>query len=128
MSLVLDLLVCVLALVGLAAIALAVLLGRPLKAPPPLASVLDGALQIEPEGLPELSRFQGRDGTWLAYRLYRAGRPPQERSPRPPRPRLGRRLRADECDRQRPGECGLRGGLGRFPRPWRLGDARRRRL
>lgn len=70
MSLLLDCLVGLLALVGLAAVALAVMLGRPLKSPPPLASVLDGALHIDPEGLPELSRFQGRDGTWLAYRLY----------------------------------------------------------
>ncbi len=70
MSLVLDLFVWLLALVGFAAIALAVMLGRPLKVPAPLASVLDGAMQIDADGLPELSRFQGRDGTWLAYRLY----------------------------------------------------------
>jgi alpha-beta hydrolase superfamily lysophospholipase len=70
MSLLLDLLIGLLALVGLAAIVIAVMLGRPLKPPPPLASVLDGAMQIDPEGLPELSRFQGRDGTWLACRLY----------------------------------------------------------
>lgn len=70
MSLVLYLLFWLLALVGLAAIALTVMLGRPLKPPPALASVLDGAMQIDAEGLPELSRYQGRDGTWLAYRLY----------------------------------------------------------
>ena len=65
-----DLLLWLLALVGVAAIALAVLLSRPLKPPPPLASILDGALRIEVDGLPELSRFQARDGTWLAYRRY----------------------------------------------------------
>ena len=65
-----DLIVIVLALVGAAAIVLAVMLARPLTAPPPLASILDGALQIDPEAVPELSRFQARDGTWLAYRLY----------------------------------------------------------
>ena len=70
--LLLDLLLWPLALVGVGAIVLAVLLTRPLKPPPPLASILDGALQIEAEGLPELSRFQARDGTWLAYRRYPA--------------------------------------------------------
>lgn len=70
MSLLFDLLVLLLALSGLAAIALAAMLARPLKPPPPLASVLDGALQIDPEGLPPLSRFQARDGTWLGYRRY----------------------------------------------------------
>ena len=29
-------------------------------------------MKISREGLPELSRFQARDGTWLAYRLYPA--------------------------------------------------------
>ncbi len=58
------------ALVGLAMVVLAVMLSRPLKAPPPLRSVLDGALELDADGLPELDRFQARDGTWLAYRLY----------------------------------------------------------
>ncbi len=66
----LDLLISLFALVGVAAIVLAVLLSRPLKPPPPLASILDGALQIEADGLPELLHFQARDGTWLAYRRY----------------------------------------------------------
>ncbi len=69
---VLDLLLSLLALAGAVALVLAVLLSRPLRPPPPLASILDGALQIEADGLPELSRFQARDGTWLAYRRYRA--------------------------------------------------------
>ena len=68
----LDLLLLLLALLGVAAVATVVLLSRPLKPPPPLASILDGALQIDPGGLPELSRFQARDGTWLAYRRYPA--------------------------------------------------------
>lgn len=72
MSLLVDGVVLVLALIGLAAVILAVMLARPLTPPPPLQSVLDGALQIEPDGLPELSRFQARDGTWLAYRRYPA--------------------------------------------------------
>jgi pimeloyl-ACP methyl ester carboxylesterase len=70
--LLLDFLLSLLAVVGVAAIVLAVLLSRPLKPPPPLASVLDGALQIDPDGVPELTRFQARDGTWLAYRRYPA--------------------------------------------------------
>lgn len=68
----LDLALWLLALAGAAAIVLVVLLSRPLKPPPPLASILDGALQIEAGGLPEFSRFQARDGTWLATRRYPA--------------------------------------------------------
>src|SRR5271165_4442110 len=72
MVLFVSFLVLLLALVGLAAVALVFMLGRPLKPPPALASVLDGARQIDAEGLPELSRFQARDGAWIAYRLYPA--------------------------------------------------------
>src|SRR5208337_3177696 len=39
---------------------------------PPLASIHEGAMQIDASGAPALSRFQARDGTWLAYRLYPA--------------------------------------------------------
>ena len=58
------------ALVGLAAVALGAMLASPLKAPPPLASIQAGAMAIGSEGRPDLSRFQARDGTSLAYRLY----------------------------------------------------------
>jgi pimeloyl-ACP methyl ester carboxylesterase len=58
--------------VGCAATALGAMLASPLKAPPPLASIHEGALQIDETGKPDLSRFQARDGTWLAYRLYPA--------------------------------------------------------
>ena len=61
-----------LALIGVAAIALAVMLATPLTQPPPLASIQAGAMAIPQEGKPDLSRFQARDGTWLAYRLYAA--------------------------------------------------------
>ncbi len=54
------------------AIVLTVLLSHPLNPPPSLASILDGAVQIEASGLPELSRFQARDGTWIGYRRYPA--------------------------------------------------------
>ena len=58
-----------LALAGAAAIALALMLAWPLKPPPPLASIHAGAMQIDASDAPELTRFQARDGTWLAYRL-----------------------------------------------------------
>jgi alpha-beta hydrolase superfamily lysophospholipase len=61
-----------LALVGLAALALGVMLATPLTQPPPLASIHAGARAIDQADKPELSRFQARDGTWLAYRLYPA--------------------------------------------------------
>jgi pimeloyl-ACP methyl ester carboxylesterase len=64
-----------LALVGVAALALGAMLAAPLTAPPALASVHAGAMAIGEEGKPELSRFQARDGTWLAYRLYPANGP-----------------------------------------------------
>ena len=99
----LDLLLSLLAFVGVAAIVLAILLSRPLKPPPPLASILDGALQIEADGLPELSRFQARDGTWLAYRRYPAAAGASAIGSSS-RPRLGRRVRPDERDRAGAGE------------------------
>ena len=61
-----------LALVGVAAIALVVMLAQPVRSPPPLASIHEDAMRIGRDGLPDLSRFQARDGTWLAYRLYPA--------------------------------------------------------
>jgi len=72
LSSLLQLPVWLLALVGLAALALALMLAAPLTQPPPLASIQAGAMTIPQEGKPELSRFQARDGTWLAYRLYPA--------------------------------------------------------
>ena len=48
------------------------MLASPLRPPPPLASIHEGAMRIDTEGAPDLSRFQARDGTWLAYRLYPA--------------------------------------------------------
>src|SRR5271168_1311125 len=51
-----------LALVGAAAIAAALM----------LASIHEGAMRIDAVGAPNMSRFQARDGTWLAYRLYPA--------------------------------------------------------
>jgi pimeloyl-ACP methyl ester carboxylesterase len=61
-----------LALVGAAAIAVALMLASPVRLPPTLASVHEGAMRIDVAGAPGLSRFQARDATWLAYRLYPA--------------------------------------------------------
>ena len=61
-----------LALVGVAAIAIVLMLASPVRRPPTLASIHAGATQIDETGAPDLSRFQARDGTWLAYRLYLA--------------------------------------------------------
>ncbi len=48
------------------------MLASPVRRPPTLASIHAGATQIDETGAPDLSRFQARDGTWLAYRLYSA--------------------------------------------------------
>ena len=61
-----------LALVGAAAIAAALMLASPVRPPPTLASIHEGAMRIDAAGAPNMSRFQARDGTWLAYRLYPA--------------------------------------------------------
>ena len=63
---------CLLAIVGVAALTLGAMLAAPLRAPPPLASIHSGAVSISQDQKPALSRFQARDGTWLAYRLYPA--------------------------------------------------------
>ena len=68
-----------LALAGAAAIALALMLAWPVRPPPPLASIHAGAMQIDASGAPELRRFQARDGTWLAYRLYPAANGAKDR-------------------------------------------------
>src|SRR5271166_404727 len=59
-----------LAVIGAAAITLALMLASPVRRPPPLASIHEGAMRIDASGAPDLTRFQARDGTWLAYRLY----------------------------------------------------------
>ena len=68
-----------LAFVGVAAIALALMLASPLRPPPPLASIHEGAMQIDAGSAPDLSRYQARDGTWLAYRLYPAANGARDR-------------------------------------------------
>jgi alpha-beta hydrolase superfamily lysophospholipase len=61
-----------LAALGVVTLALGALLAQPVKSPPPLESIHAGATAIVQDGKPDLSRFQARDGTWLAYRLYPA--------------------------------------------------------
>ena len=61
-----------LAVVGLVAIVLAALLAVPISRPPELPSIRAGAVAVDQAGLPNLSYFQARDGTSLAYRLYPA--------------------------------------------------------
>ncbi len=60
------------AIVGVLALLLGAMLAVPVSAPLPLASIQSGAMAIDYEGLPDISRFQARDGTWLAYRFYPA--------------------------------------------------------
>jgi pimeloyl-ACP methyl ester carboxylesterase len=57
---------------GTIALAIGCLLAAPLSQPPALASIHDGAVAIGDADRPALSRFQARDGTFLAYRLYPA--------------------------------------------------------
>ncbi len=68
-----------LALVGAAALTLALMLASPVRRPPALASIHASATEIDATGAPDLSRFQARDGTWLAYRLYAPSNGPQDR-------------------------------------------------
>jgi len=66
------LVVALLALAGLGAIALGALLAVPVSPPPPLESIRAGALAVDRSGMPDLSHFQARDGSSLAYRAYPA--------------------------------------------------------
>jgi hypothetical protein len=48
----------VLALVGAAAITAALMLASPVRSPPPLVSIHEGAMRIDAAGAPDLMRFQ----------------------------------------------------------------------
>src|ERR1700722_9163760 len=61
-----------LALVGAATIAIVLMLAWPVWPPQTLASIHAGSKEIDETGAPDLSRYQARDGTWLAYRIYAA--------------------------------------------------------
>jgi alpha-beta hydrolase superfamily lysophospholipase len=55
---------------GLASLLLVGLVAWPLRQPPELASISQGARAVDRSNMPGLDRFQARDGTWLAYRRY----------------------------------------------------------
>ena len=59
-----------LVLVGLIALTLAALIAAPLTAPPPLQSISTTARAVDRTDMPQLQRFQARDGTVLAFRHY----------------------------------------------------------
>lgn len=58
-------------LFGTLALVFALLLAVPLRQPPELKTITAGVRQVDRSDLPDLQRFQARDGTWLAYRSYR---------------------------------------------------------
>jgi alpha-beta hydrolase superfamily lysophospholipase len=64
--------VTVLVVVGLIALTLAALIAAPLTAPPQLQSISTTARAVDRSDMPELQRFQARDGTVLAFRHYPA--------------------------------------------------------
>jgi alpha-beta hydrolase superfamily lysophospholipase len=68
-----------LAIIGLAALGLGVLIGWPVRQPPELASISDSRKWIDFATLPNVERFQARDGTDLAYRHYPARAPATDR-------------------------------------------------
>jgi pimeloyl-ACP methyl ester carboxylesterase len=69
-SLLLRIWVVALAAVGAATLVLAGLLAVPVRSPPELKSITAGARAVDRSDLPELKRFQARDGTELAFRSY----------------------------------------------------------
>lgn len=56
---------------GLATLVLAGLIATPLQQPPELKSISSARKLVDYSGLPALERFEGADGTALAYRHYR---------------------------------------------------------
>jgi alpha-beta hydrolase superfamily lysophospholipase len=62
----------VLGLTGAAALSLAALIAAPLTRPAALASISDTARTVDRSTMPDLERFQARDGTGLGYRHYPA--------------------------------------------------------
>jgi alpha-beta hydrolase superfamily lysophospholipase len=55
---------------GLLVLSLAALIATPLSVPPPLESIYRTVLAVDRSDMPEVARFQARDGTELAYRRY----------------------------------------------------------
>ena len=69
----------VFAVAGFAGLVLAWLIATPINRPPELTSVSDARKSLDFSALPDLARFQARDGTELAYRLYSAHAPATDR-------------------------------------------------
>jgi len=61
-----------LAAAGFVSLLLGILIAWPVRQPPELASISDARKSIDFASMPEVSRFQARDGTSLAYRHYPA--------------------------------------------------------
>src|SRR3981081_3713801 len=61
-----------LCIVGVAALALAVMIATPLDAPPELRSISAARGIVDMSTLPAIERFQARDGTPLGFRHYAA--------------------------------------------------------
>jgi pimeloyl-ACP methyl ester carboxylesterase len=68
-----------LAVAGFVALVLGGLVAWPLRQPPELASISDSRKWIDFATLPNVDRFQARDGTELAYRHYPARTPATDR-------------------------------------------------
>jgi alpha-beta hydrolase superfamily lysophospholipase len=68
-----------LAITGFAGLLLAGMIAWPVRQPPELTSISDSRKSIDFSTLPELSLFQARDGTALAYRHYSAHTPATDR-------------------------------------------------
>jgi pimeloyl-ACP methyl ester carboxylesterase len=62
----------VLSSIGAVALLLTALVAAPLTRPPPLASISNTARAVDRSTMPDIERFQARDGTGLAYRHYSA--------------------------------------------------------
>jgi pimeloyl-ACP methyl ester carboxylesterase len=61
-----------LSIAAVVALIVGALIAFPVSPPPPLESIRAGAMAIDRSGMPEVTRFQARDGTSLAYRIYPA--------------------------------------------------------
>ena len=64
---------------GAIAAVFAALLAVPLHQPPELKSITSGVRKVDVSDLPALQRFQARDGTDLAYRVYDPAGTPDQR-------------------------------------------------
>jgi alpha-beta hydrolase superfamily lysophospholipase len=68
----LKIIVCGLAVIGLAAAVLTALIASPLRWPQELTSISNTVRSVDRSDMPGIERFHGRDGTELAYRHYPA--------------------------------------------------------